>query len=133
MAVAAADAFVEAHGGAVARQRLLALAAALRSNAELRDELIAAEPQVLREIARQDPREWVSAGLRAKRRQWAKEALAEARQPGNVISVCPECGGRAAVECGRAGSGRSARISKQYAHYTCLEDRCGKVTHIQEG
>ena len=64
------------------------------------------------------------------------------------MAICPECGGKAFVNTGRAGSGRAARgfqalgalvpwrlrrLSKQYAHYTCTEKSCGKETHIQEG
>eukprot|EP00913_Durusdinium_trenchii_P031611 g29601.t1 len=62
-----------------------------------------------------------------------QEALREAKVPSGHMAVCPECGGKAFVNTGRAGSGRAARLSKQYAHFKCTEKACGKETHIQEG
>lgn len=131
--VAIVDAFVTTHGGAAARRSLLVLAAALRKNVGLRSAVLAAGPAGALELARQDPQEWADPDLRAKRLQWKRECLNEAKRAGGQVGTCPKCGGRALVECGRAGTGRAARLSKQYSHYTCLEERCGETTHIQEG
>eukprot|EP00930_Biecheleria_cincta_P091472 TRINITY_DN81050_c0_g1_i1.p1 TRINITY_DN81050_c0_g1~~TRINITY_DN81050_c0_g1_i1.p1 ORF type:complete len:355 (-),score=75.90 TRINITY_DN81050_c0_g1_i1:21-1085(-) len=116
-----------------AKQRLLALGAALRNNPELSKTVLAAGPEGAPALARQDPREWAGAEMQAKRQRWAKESLQEAQVPLGQMATCPECGGRAFVNTGRAGSGRAARLSKQYAHFTCTEKTCGKVTHVQEG
>eukprot|EP00933_Yihiella_yeosuensis_P079968 TRINITY_DN93387_c0_g1_i1.p1 TRINITY_DN93387_c0_g1~~TRINITY_DN93387_c0_g1_i1.p1 ORF type:complete len:425 (+),score=119.86 TRINITY_DN93387_c0_g1_i1:97-1371(+) len=131
-ATALAAAFVAVHGAA-ARRPLLALGAALRSNKELRAAILTAGPKGAVARARQDPREWAGSDVRALRHKWAKESLAEVQVPKGQMAICPECGGQALVNTGRAGSGRAARLSKQYAHYSCTEKECGKVTHVQEG
>eukprot|EP00931_Biecheleriopsis_adriatica_P069728 TRINITY_DN43529_c0_g1_i1.p1 TRINITY_DN43529_c0_g1~~TRINITY_DN43529_c0_g1_i1.p1 ORF type:complete len:337 (+),score=93.94 TRINITY_DN43529_c0_g1_i1:124-1134(+) len=132
-AAALVAAMVAAHGARAARSRLLSLGAALRGNEEFRAGVLSAGPAGAVAVARQDPREWAGSELQAKRQQWAQESLKEAQVPKGQMAVCPECGGRAFVNTGRAGSGRAARLSKQYAHFTCTERHCGKVTHIQEG
>lgn len=116
-----------------AKQRLLALGAALRNNPDLCKTVLAAGPDGAIALAQQDPREWAGAEMQAKRQRWAKESLQAAQVPCGQMATCPECGGRAFVNTGRAGSGRAARLSKQYAHFTCTEKACGKVTHVQEG
>lgn len=115
------------------RQRLIALAAALKSNEELRNAILSAGPAGAQSFAAQDPRDWAGSELQKKRQQWIQESLREAKVPSGHMAVCPECGGKAFVNTGRAGSGRAARLSKQYAHFKCTEKMCGKETHIQEG
>ncbi|CAE8636188.1 unnamed protein product, partial [Polarella glacialis] len=127
-----ATAFLAAHGGA-ARRQLLALGAALRGNEKLRESVLNLGPKETAALARQDPREWAGSKLQAQRLRWAEEALRESQVPVGTVAICPECGGRALVDTGRAGSGRAARLSKQYAHFTCQEEQCGKVTHVKEG
>ncbi|CAK9029217.1 Lactoylglutathione lyase (Aldoketomutase) (Glyoxalase I) (Glx I) (Ketone-aldehyde mutase) (Methylglyoxalase) (S-D-lactoylglutathione methylglyoxal lyase) [Durusdinium trenchii] len=126
-----ATAVVKAFHGS--RHRLMALATALKSNEALRDSIRQAGPQGAAALAQQDPRDWANGELQAKRRRWMQEALREAKVPSGHMAVCPECGGKAFVNTGRAGSGRAARLSKQYAHFKCTEKACGKETHIQEG
>lgn len=116
-----------------AKQRLLALGAALRNNPDLCETVLAAGPDGASALAQQDPREWAGAEMQAKRQRWVKESMQEAQVPHGQMAICPECGGRAFVNTGRAGSGRAARLSKQYAHFNCTEKNCGKVTHVQEG
>lgn len=115
------------------RHRLMALAAALKSNEELRNAILSAGPAGAQSFAEQDPRDWAGSELQKKRQRWIQESLREAKVPSGHMAVCPECGGKAFVNTGRAGSGRAARLSKQYAHFKCTEKMCGKETHIQEG
>lgn len=115
------------------RHRLIALAAALKCNEELRNAILIAGPAGAQSFAEQDPRDWAGSELQKKRQQWIQESLREAKVPSGHMAVCPECGGKAFVNTGRAGSGRAARLSKQYAHFKCTEKMCGKETHIQEG
>ncbi|CAE7402323.1 rluD [Symbiodinium sp. CCMP2592] len=117
---AASWAFFTLHGGG-ARRRLLALSAALKSNEALRKDILAAGSSGALAIARQDPREWACSDLQAKRQRWALESMQEAKMPSGQMARCPECGGKAFVNTGRAGSGRAARLSKQYAHFKCTE------------
>mmetsp|Transcript_32247 Transcript_32247/g.74434 ORF Transcript_32247/g.74434 Transcript_32247/m.74434 type:complete len:315 (+) Transcript_32247:1-945(+) len=131
-AEALAKAFLVVHG-AGARRRVLALSAALKNNEALRAEIIAGGPDAAAAVAKQDPREWACSTLQAKRQRWTEESLKEAQVPSGQMARCPECGGKAFVNTGRAGSGRAARLSKQYAHFLCTEVNCGKETHIQEG
>jgi len=132
VALTLAKAFFTLHGGG-ARRRLLALSAALKSNEALRKDILAAGSSGALAIARQDPREWACSDLQAKRQRWALESMQEAKMPSGQMARCPECGGKAFVNTGRAGSGRAARLSKQYAHFKCTEPHCGKETHLQEG
>ncbi|CAJ1360392.1 unnamed protein product, partial [Effrenium voratum] len=99
----------------------------------LRSAILAAGPKCAKTVACQDPRDWACAELQARRARWAQEALQKAKVPSGQMAVCPECGGKAFVNTGRAGSGRAARLSKQYAHFKCTEANCGKETHVQEG
>jgi len=115
------------------RHRLMALAAALKSNEELRSAILNAGPEAAPSFAQQDPRDWAKSELQVRRMRWMQEAMQEAKVPSGHMAVCPECGGKAFVNTGRAGSGRAARLSKQYAHFKCTEKTCGKETHIQEG
>ncbi|CAE7237022.1 Ribosomal large subunit pseudouridine synthase C [Symbiodinium microadriaticum] len=114
------EAFFALHGGG-ARRRLLALSASLKSNEALRKDILAAGPPGALAIAQQDPREWACSAVQAKRQRWALESLQEAKMPSGQMARCPECGGKAFVNTGRAGSGRAARLSKQYAHFKCTE------------
>lgn len=132
IALTLAKAFFALHGGG-ARRRLLALSASLKSNEALRKDILAAGPPGALAIAQQDPREWACSAVQAKRQRWALESLQEAKMPSGQMARCPECGGKAFVNTGRAGSGRAARLSKQYAHFKCTEPHCGKETHLQEG
>merc|ERR1712110_805272 len=104
-------------------------AAALRRDVEFRRALVAQGPAGTAALAQQDPKEWVSAEVQVRRRHWASEAMREACPFEGQVGTCPECGGRAIVECGQSADFKKA---KQYAHYTCMEERCGKVTHIKE-
>jgi hypothetical protein len=36
------------------------------------------------------------------------------------------------VATGTAGSGRSGRLTKAFAHYSCMEDHCGKSSHVKQ-
>lgn len=123
--------FVNVQGISGARRTLLALNAALRVNTSLKTTVLAASPSEIATLAHQDPREWASEEIQAMRRQWEKEALEEVK-PAGPVGNCPECGGRAVVATGTAGSGRSARLTKAFAHYSCLEDNCGKSSHIKQ-
>lgn len=129
-AAAVTEAFLSAHALAEARRLLLALGAGLRVNDSLRCEVLRAGPFGVGVLARQDPQEWASEEIQAKRRQWAQEALQEVK-PAGPIGKCPECDGRAVVACGTAGSGRSSRLTKSFYHYSCLEDTCGKDSHVK--
>lgn len=131
-AAAMADRCIKLLGVKGARRHLLSLASALRVNAELRREVLAAGPKSAGElVARQDPRSWASAELRGRRRQWLEESMRDVK-PAGPVGTCPECGGRAVVACGTAGSGRSGRLTKSFAHYSCLEDRCGRQSHVKQ-
>eukprot|EP00928_Gymnodinium_smaydae_P058723 TRINITY_DN41921_c0_g1_i1.p1 TRINITY_DN41921_c0_g1~~TRINITY_DN41921_c0_g1_i1.p1 ORF type:complete len:352 (+),score=100.67 TRINITY_DN41921_c0_g1_i1:43-1056(+) len=131
VAAAAAAAFVEAHGASEARPRLLSLGAALRANGPLRTSVLAAGPAGAAKLATQDPADWATEKLQEKRRLWAAEALQEIK-PAGPVGSCPVCGGRAVVACGTAGSGRSGRLTKAFAHYSCLEESCGRSTHVKQ-
>eukprot|EP00747_Dinoflagellata_sp_TGD_P029638 gnl/TRDRNA2_/TRDRNA2_134035_c0_seq1.p1 gnl/TRDRNA2_/TRDRNA2_134035_c0~~gnl/TRDRNA2_/TRDRNA2_134035_c0_seq1.p1 ORF type:complete len:388 (-),score=58.52 gnl/TRDRNA2_/TRDRNA2_134035_c0_seq1:42-1205(-) len=128
LASAVAEAFVFAHG-IEARPRLLALHAALRKNLAFRNAVVEAGTEGLPALAEQDPREWACQELKAKRAKWAQEAFDETKIPIGRVSVCPECGGRAVVECGQSSD---FKMAKQYAHYSCMEERCGKVVHVKQ-
>jgi len=132
-AEAAVKAFVATQGASEARRSIQALCSAVRANIPFRADVLAKGPEGVMDLVEQDSREWATKEMHEKRLCWKREALNEAGVPGSQITECPECGGRATVECGRAGTGRAARLSKQYAHYKCLEERCGKVTHLKEG
>eukprot|EP00434_Breviolum_minutum_P028515 symbB.v1.2.025223.t3/scaffold2429.1/size79298/3 len=95
------------------RHRLMALAAALKSNEELRRAILNAGPEAAASFAQQDPRDWAKSELQVRRKRWMQEAMQEAKVPSGHMAVCPECGGKAFVNTGRAGSGRAARLSKQ--------------------
>lgn len=114
------------------RRRLIDLCAALRRNAELRDSVMASTPEELAKLVDQDPREWATHELQTQRSQWAQEGYLQAGQRAGPIGTCPACGGRAVVATGTAGSGRSGRLTKAFAHYSCLEDNCGKSSHVKQ-
>lgn len=59
----------------------MTLAAALKSNEALRSSIQAAGAAGVEALARQDPRDWARAELKAKRTQWMKESLQEAKVP----------------------------------------------------
>lgn len=125
------DAFMETHGAANARRLLLDLGASLRRNAALREEVVATGASVAARLVQQDPREWATDELRNKRSRWAEEALQELK-PSGPIAACPCCGGRAVVATGTAGSGRAGRTTKAFIHYSCLEQGCGKSSHVKQ-
>merc|ERR1712232_974146 len=82
-------------------------------------------------VVRQDPRSWANAELNAKRQKWIEESLQEIK-PAGPVGTCPLCGGRAVVATGTAGSGRSGRLTKAFAHYSCLEGACGQQSHVKQ-
>eukprot|EP00929_Paragymnodinium_shiwhaense_P120969 TRINITY_DN9305_c1_g2_i1.p1 TRINITY_DN9305_c1_g2~~TRINITY_DN9305_c1_g2_i1.p1 ORF type:complete len:196 (-),score=49.55 TRINITY_DN9305_c1_g2_i1:100-687(-) len=129
LAAAIADAFLAEHPLQEAKRRLLALLAALRSNSELGKDILAGGAAGAAALARQDTEGWASAKLLAQREAWRQEALREASFRGGQTSVCPVCGGVAILECGQSSD---FKMAKQYAHYTCTEPACGKVTHIKQ-
>lgn len=131
IAAAIVKVFLEAHGPVAARRLLLDLGAALRRNATLREEVLASGVSVGAKLLRQDPREWATEELLAKRCRWAEEALQKIL-PAGPIGVCPCCDGRAVVAAGTAGSGRAGRTTKAFYHYTCIEVGCGKSSHLKQ-
>lgn len=129
LAAAITEAFLKEHGPTAAKPRLLSLLKALRANATLRASVLEKGLGSASTLAGQDPQEWASTELQSRRLQWSIEALKEACPTGGQVSTCPDCGGRAILQCGQSADFKKA---KQYAHYTCMEERCGKVTHIKE-
>jgi len=130
IAAAVAKAFLLVYpDGSMAKRRMLALTAALRANASLRKTVLDAGVEGAEALAKQEPHEWAHEDLKSRRLQWAQESLRAACPSGGEIGTCPECGGRAVVECGQSADFKKA---KQYAHYTCLEEHCGKISHIKE-
>jgi len=125
------EAFIKEHGAAAARRYLLDLCASLRRNATLREEVMVAGVTGAAKLARQDPREWATDELQAKRCRWAQESLREIK-PAGPSAICPACGGRAIVATGTAGSGRAGRTTKAFNHYSCLEPHCGKSSHVKQ-
>lgn len=129
LAAAITDAFIGEYGATASKPRLMSLLKALRGNELLRNTVLEQGVDGVAALARQDPQEWASADLQLRRQQWTRESLKAACPTGGQVSICPECGGRAIVECGQSADFKKA---KQYAHYTCMEEKCGKITHIKE-
>eukprot|EP00747_Dinoflagellata_sp_TGD_P031394 gnl/TRDRNA2_/TRDRNA2_135247_c0_seq1.p1 gnl/TRDRNA2_/TRDRNA2_135247_c0~~gnl/TRDRNA2_/TRDRNA2_135247_c0_seq1.p1 ORF type:complete len:360 (+),score=48.48 gnl/TRDRNA2_/TRDRNA2_135247_c0_seq1:50-1129(+) len=131
IATAIVEAFLQENEPDCARRLLLDLVAALRRNKALREEILVSGATKARELAQQDPRQWATDELQAKRSRWAEESLNEIK-PNGPIGVCPSCGGRAVVAAGTAGSGRAGRTTKAFYHYSCMETHCGKASHVKQ-
>jgi len=76
------DAFVEEHGASEARHRLLALVSALRQNEPFRSDVLEMPSERVLTLAKQEPREWATAAMHAKRRKWAADAIQEVKPAG---------------------------------------------------
>mmetsp|Transcript_106863 Transcript_106863/g.300446 ORF Transcript_106863/g.300446 Transcript_106863/m.300446 type:complete len:200 (+) Transcript_106863:50-649(+) len=127
LSAAIVDAFYRAAGDQhKASHRLRSLVVALRSNAKLREGVLRAGTSGAVALALQDPREWASDGMKAKRQAWAQEELSKASQHGGYVRECPQCGGKAIFETGSHGDWK---ISKEFSHYRCTEVSCGQITH----
>lgn len=76
------DAFVKEHGASEARHRLLALVSALRQNEPFRSDVLEMPSERVLTLAQQEPREWATAAMHAKRRKWAADAIQEVKPAG---------------------------------------------------
>merc|ERR1712048_232305 len=74
IATAIVEAFLQEKEPKCARRLLLDLVAALRRNKGLREEIIVSGTMKARELAQQDPRQWATDKLQAKRSRWAEES-----------------------------------------------------------
>eukprot|EP00927_Polykrikos_kofoidii_P079739 TRINITY_DN7655_c0_g1_i1.p1 TRINITY_DN7655_c0_g1~~TRINITY_DN7655_c0_g1_i1.p1 ORF type:complete len:217 (+),score=33.07 TRINITY_DN7655_c0_g1_i1:120-770(+) len=130
LASAIIDAFVKAAGeSSKASHRLRSLIAALRNNDKLRDVILSGGISCAVDVALQDPREWATDNLKARRQFWATSAMNMASQVGGDIRSCPQCGGKAVLE---TGTSAAYKMAKAYVHYRCMEVHCGLDTHVKE-
>merc|ERR1711924_251358 len=121
------EAFIKKHG-VDARGRLRALRAALRSNADFAARVQSVCSSVVEKLVEEDPQTWANANIKAQRERWSLEnfAMVTKSMPGTE-RPCPACGGKAIMQTGTCAG---YKISKEYVHYKCTENECGKESHF---
>merc|ERR1712083_79852 len=118
LATTIVNTFVSVNGSHEAPGRIRSLISALRGNPALRDLVVARGIAGAMTLASEDARGWANADLKAKREDWAREALAQASASGSSFKACPECGGKATFEVGRSPA---FKMAKNYTEYRCTE------------
>mmetsp|Transcript_62419 Transcript_62419/g.97156 ORF Transcript_62419/g.97156 Transcript_62419/m.97156 type:complete len:191 (+) Transcript_62419:116-688(+) len=121
--------FLLINGSYEAPGRIRSLISAVKGNPALRDLVVARGIAGATTLASEDARDWANANIKAKREDWAREALAEASATCSGFKACPECGGKATFEVGRSPA---FKMAKNYTEYRCTELHCGKKTRVSE-